>query len=204
MIADPPAAASPADTAIALIGSEHRAIARTLDALEQVTAEIADARRPPDYALMSTILAYLDTFPARRHHPLEGGLLFPAIRRRTTTLDATLGALEADHARGPATILALERALVHAQGGVPDAVARYTGAVAAFCASERRHMEIEDTEILPAARRLLEDTDWAPVIAAFGANEDPVFGARRAGAFDKLFRRIVNLAPRRVRQQMTR
>ena len=204
MIEDPPAAASPAETALALIGSEHRAIARTLDALEQVTAEIADARRSPDFALLSTILAYLDTFPARRHHPLESGLLFPTIRRHTTALDATLGALEADHARGPGTILALERALVHAQGGVPDAVAGFTEAVAAFCASERRHMEVEDREILPAARRLLGDADWTPVIAAFEANDDPLFGARRAGSFDKLFRRIVNLAPRRVRQQMTR
>ena len=87
---------------------------------------------------------------------------------------------------------------------MPEAVAGFTEAVAAFCASERRHMEIEDAEILPAARRLLDDADWAPIIAAFETNDDPLFGARRTGSFDRLFRRIVNLAPRRVRQRMTR
>jgi branched-chain amino acid transport system ATP-binding protein len=59
----------------------------------------------------------------------------------------------------------------------------------------RRHMRCEERELMPLARKHLTAEDWAGIDAAFGRNEDPLFGAARRREFDELFRRITELAP---------
>lgn len=50
--------------------------------------------------------------------------------------------------------------------------------------------------MLPLAQQHLTPADWSAIHAAFKVNEDPMDMAVGGGlAFDKLFNRIVSLAP---------
>ncbi|MGQ0751183.1 MAG: hypothetical protein ACT4PS_11660 [Betaproteobacteria bacterium] len=45
--------------------------------------------------------------------------------------------------------------------------------------------------------------DWQRIAAAFEANDDPLFGANGREEFRKLYLRIMNLLPRKVRLQLS-
>jgi hemerythrin-like domain-containing protein len=57
------------------------------------------------------------------------------------------------------------------------------------------HMALEETEILPAARRALTAADWVELDAAFASNMDPLTGHDPAPDYGPLFRMIVMRAP---------
>ena len=56
------------------------------------------------------------------------------------------------------------------------------------------HMRCEEQELLPLAEQSLAEEDWAAIEAAFAGNEDPIADLRGQD-FDKLFTRIVSIAP---------
>jgi hypothetical protein len=58
-------------------------------------------------------------------------------------------------------------------------------------------MRKEEHQVLPLAERHLTAEDWAVIDAAFAANADPIAGMHERD-FEKLFSRIVNLAPEPV------
>jgi hypothetical protein len=55
-------------------------------------------------------------------------------------------------------------------------------------------MRCEEQELLPLAEQSLGEADWAAIEAAFAGNEDPLADLRDQD-FDKLFARIVSIAP---------
>jgi hemerythrin-like domain-containing protein len=58
-----------------------------------------------------------------------------------------------------------------------------------------RHMALEESEVLPAALRVLDSADWAAIDAAFAMNRDPLTGHEPEDDYRPLFTRIVNRAP---------
>ena len=60
---------------------------------------------------------------------------------------------------------------------------------------ERAHARKEGVEVMPRAQEVLTAEDWAPIEAAFSANDDPIFGRVPRSRFDNLYSRIVALAP---------
>jgi hypothetical protein len=55
-------------------------------------------------------------------------------------------------------------------------------------------MRCEEQELLPLAETALIEEDWEAIEAAFAGNADPIADLRDQD-FDKLFTRIVNIAP---------
>ena len=58
-----------------------------------------------------------------------------------------------------------------------------------------RHMALEESDVLPAAQRVLTAADWELIDAAFAANRDPLTGHAPEDLYRPLFSRIVNRAP---------
>ena len=88
----------------------------------------------------------------------------------------TLDQLERDHEHGERAIRDLEHALLAFEVlGEPRREA-FEHAVQGYVEFYLRHMAIEESEILPAARRSLDAADWAAIDAAFVANRDPLTG----------------------------
>src|SRR5262245_11759843 len=58
-----------------------------------------------------------------------------------------------------------------------------------------RHMRREEELVLPLAERALMDSDWREIDAAFAGNADPLIAKDAEKDFERLFKRIVNIAP---------
>ncbi len=192
------------DSAIARLHDEHRSIARVLEALETITAEISERLVEPDFTLLATMLYYLDAVPERMHHPKEDRYLFAALARHDPDAASLIARLEREHQRTGDLIGELERALVHWQGGAADGVHQFALVLSTYCDFTWKHMRAEETQILPRARQHLTVADWQALDAAFSANDDPLFGVSRRREFDRLYHRIANLAPRRLKLELLR
>jgi hemerythrin-like domain-containing protein len=59
----------------------------------------------------------------------------------------------------------------------------------------RRHMRQEEQVVLPLAERVLTEEDWREIDAAFAGNADPLIGTDVEKDFERLYRRIVSIAP---------
>lgn len=200
----PPFPSAARDAALEQLRNEHRMLARVIEALETLTAETAEATTALDFNLLAAMLYYVDAVPERLHHPKEDRYLFAALRARDPAQAPLLDRLEREHQRSPYLIGELERALVHWQGGAPDGLEQFALALGNFSEFHWAHMRAEENTILPLAEQTLAEADWIVIAEAFCANEDPLFGARRRQEFDRLYHRIVNLAPRKLKLSLLR
>ncbi len=178
-----------------VIHDEHQALSAMLRSMLMLLTHTRREGTAPDFSVLRAMLFYVDEFPEKLHHTKESQLLFPRVRTRAPELAPVLDRLEAEHARGEAAIRDLEHALLAYEvmgearrAGFERAAERYVG----FYLD---HMAVEETEVMPAARRLFSAADWAELDAAFAANRDPLTGHEPDAAYQPLFRKILMQAP---------
>ena len=181
--------------ALKVIHDEHQALAALLHSLRAFAARAADAPRPADFEVLRAILFYVDEFPERRHHRKESELLFPRLRARAPQAAPVLDRLDTEHMLGERMIRDLERALLAYEQLGRSRRQVFLDAVSRFANFYTAHMQLEETEVLPLARRVLEPGDWRELDAAFAENRDPLTGHAPEDEYRELFRRIVSLAP---------
>ena len=180
---------------LAAIRDDHRALAAVLHGMCFLVRDIRDNDKPARFDVLRAMLHYIDAFPERHHHPKESRYLFTHIRARTGDADTVLAELEAEHALGGEMIRHLEQGLLRYEEGGNEYFCAVATAVEAYSDFHYQHMRKEEDLILPVAERVLREADWAEIDAAFAANEDPLHGFGAHEDFDKLFTRIVALAP---------
>lgn len=186
------------EIAATTIKQEHHTLGLVVEVLERLLADVQRQHAEPDFTLFSAALHYIEDFPERCHHPKEDQYLFDALRRRTADFDSVLDELQADHIRSGQMVAYMERALVRWQAGAADGIARFKDAVDAYAVMLRQHMEAEES-LLERARSVLGEEDWQRIAAAFDTNDDPLSGANGREEFRKLYLRILNLLPRKIR-----
>jgi hemerythrin-like domain-containing protein len=141
------------------------------------------------------MLYYIREYPQQVHHPKEDRYLFMPLRDRTGEFDYVLAELESQHARGDMKLRNIEHALTQYELKGAPALRELRAVVDEYAEFYADHRCMEETLILPAARRLLTKEDWAEVDAAFGANRDPFDGVKLEDDLGKLFSMIVNTIP---------
>lgn len=183
--------------AVHIIWLEHANIASVLACLRYLVSEIDEGRWTPDFQLLSDILDYMESFPEAVHHPKEEHYLFPALSRRRPEVAMLLERVHEEHDRGAEMLADLHDKLdaYEADAAMFEA---FRDAARAYVDFERRHMAREDRELIPLAMKALSEADWAEIDAAFARNDDPLFGAERREEFDRLFRHILEFAPRPI------
>jgi hemerythrin-like domain-containing protein len=182
-------------TALDVIQDEHRALSGMLFSLRELVRRIVAGRADPDFMLLRSILYYIYAFPEQLHHPKETEVLFKALRRRSAEAAASLDQLDAEHRHGEQAVMRLEMLLLGFEQLGRTRLAPFAEAVERFVSQYFRHMDVEERQILPLARRVLTDDDWQAIDAAFAENRDPLTGHTPTEEFRALFSRIVNLAP---------
>jgi hemerythrin-like domain-containing protein len=181
--------------AIRIIHDEHRALGAVLHGLLYVVHEIRDRGVAPDFTLLEAMVAYIDGFPERHHHPKEDGWLFRVLRERRPAAAPLLDRLQEEHRTGAAKIRELEQALARYRADGAGAFPPFAAAVEAYVAFHSEHMHIEETEVIPLAEQALTAADWEAIDAAFTAHRDPLVAPGVDTELEGLFHRIVNLAP---------
>lgn len=181
--------------AVRIIKDEHRSIAAVLHGLVFLTREIRDRGVEPDYRVLRTMLDYIVAFPERLHHPKEDRYLFATLRARDAGAAPLIDKLESEHVQGDVLIKRLQDELVaYVQEG-PEKIGDFARAVEAYADFHWAHMRCEEEELLPRAEKALTESDWESIAAAFKENDDPLFGIKPKEEFERLFRRVVELAP---------
>lgn len=181
---------------IQIIHDEHATLAAMLRSLGMMV-ERGPANDPAGFFdVLRAMLFYIDEFPERLHHPKESELLFPPVARLAPETMEAIVRLDKDHASGESAIRELQHLLLAWELVGDSRRAAFEQAAKHYLDFYLEHMRLEETVILPAAQRVLNDSDWKELDAAFATNCDPLTGKYpRDPAYDKLFTRIVMRAP---------
>lgn len=178
-----------------IIRDEHRSIAAVLHGMQYLVQGVREKKSRVDPKVFRAMLYYLDTFAERVHHPKEDRYLFDALKRRGGGADALIAELEKEHAGGEQALRRLEQHLVRYEEGGDKEFPAFSREVESFVAGYWDHMRKEEERVFPLAEKLLKDEDWASIDSAFEQNRDPLAAERETRDFQKLFTRIVELAP---------
>lgn len=154
--------------------AEHMRFATLLDFIEQQMGAFHEGK-DPDYALMRDVVYYLHHYADRYHHPRED-VAFARLAKRDPALRLPVDQLRQAHrvleAAGGTLLKYLDDIL-------EDRViqrATVEAAAGTYLVYYRHHLAVEESEVLPHARRILKPDDWAAVAAAIPAVPDPLFG----------------------------
>jgi len=178
-----------------IIRDEHRSIGAILHGMEYLVERVRTRKAKIDPRVFSAMIYYLDTFSERMHHPKEDRYLFKALRSHGGEAAAVVADLEKEHAAGGEALKRLEQSLVRYEEGGDKEFPGFAEAVEKFVREYRGHMQKEESFVFPLAQRLLSAADWQAIDRAFAENRDPLAAQRESRDFEKLFDRIVNLAP---------
>ena len=180
--------------AIRIIHDEHLSISAVLSGLKSLTQMAQDSRLRPEFAVFRAMIYYIDAFPERMHHPKEDQHLFARLLQRDPSARALIEGLRAEHVAGGQLVRDLEQALLEYEETWPEGAQKFAAAVENYSQFHWMHMSKEENELLPLAQKSLTAEDWGAIEAAFAGNQDPIADLRGTD-FDKLYQRIVNLAP---------
>ncbi|HKA41701.1 MAG TPA: hemerythrin domain-containing protein [Burkholderiales bacterium] len=181
--------------ALTIIHDEHRTISAILHGMEYLVREIGVKKKTIDLRVFHAMLYYLDTFVERVHHPKEDQYLLGILRHRSDEAAALIAVLEREHAGGEESLRRLAQALNRYEEGGEKEFAGFERQVNNFVEGYRNHMRKEEEQLFPLARKVLTPLDWVMIDAALEENRDPLASERDARDFDRLFTRIVTLAP---------
>lgn len=180
--------------ALQIIQEEHRKLWRVAITIDSVADEL-DAGSPLTPDFFNAVFDYIESFVDQAHHPKEDDYLFRLVRQRTDRAAATLAVLEADHQSGPTKLKHLRACLGRASQG---ACTEFTAALRDYTQGLKEHIRIEERDLIPLAREVLNADDWAEIDRAFLDNRDPLFGEEASEQYRELYHRIVALAPESV------
>ena len=159
-----PSPAAGFDHPIEILDGCHERIRRNCATIERIAAHLQAAGADADAAIAAKgVVRYFDTAGAD-HHRDEEDDLFPTLANHVPSLElnavfALLAKLRADHRRLEALWSDMRRRLASIErgrdGGLTPAIAR------TFAETYERHIALEESQLLPIARRVLD-----PALAA--------------------------------------
>ena len=181
---------------IRVIHDEHAALAAMLRSFGMMLERGPGGDAEDFFDVLRAMLFYIDEFPERLHHPKESELLFPLVARLAPETIETIARLEQEHANGESAVRELQHLLLAWELVGNSRRAAFDQAARKYLHFYLEHMRLEETVILPAAQRALNDSDWETLDAAFATNCDPLTGRYPCDPiYDRLFTRIAMQAP---------
>ncbi|MDO9313036.1 MAG: hemerythrin domain-containing protein [Burkholderiaceae bacterium] len=154
---------------------EHAQFARLLDYLAAEMTAFHDGG-DPDYDLIADIVQYLKEYSACQHHQRED-VAFSLLAKRDPTLAPLVKRLAHEHRVIDNVGSSFHELLVCVLNDGVISREALESAAATYLVYYRAHIESEESQVLPAAARLLTESDWKAVADAVPSAPDPLFGA---------------------------
>lgn len=173
---------------IAIWYAEHRHFSRLLDLFEQQVAAFHDDAGP-NYEQMLDIVSYLRYFPDRYHHPRED-VAFKRLAERDPAIKPLVDKLLQEHRVIASAGTELLKYLEQVLEDVLVERAKVEAAAATYLVYYRRHLALEDRDLVTRAEQLLTHADWDAVLAAVPGGTDPLFGEDSEPRYRQLRRQI--------------
>lgn len=185
-----------AHEAISTIQDEHGALAAMLRSIGMMIERGPGTEPERFFDTLRAMLFYIDEFPEKLHHPKESELLFPLVAELAPETRPTIDHLEKDHVRGESSVRELQHLLMAWELLGESRRTTFEVAAQKYIAFYLEHMRLEETIVLPAAKKFFDATQWKTIDAAFATNCDPLTGTYACDpVYDRLFTKIVTQAP---------
>jgi hemerythrin-like domain-containing protein len=181
--------------ALQVIRDEHAALAAMLRSLQPMVDQGPGDEPERFFDILRAMLFYIDEFPEKRHHPKESNLLFPRVARLAPELMPVIQQLEKDHMQGEARVRELQHQLLAWELIGDLRRPAFLESLRDYVRFYLDHMRLEETQVLPAAERVLGDADWIELNRDFEDDRDPLAGGIADPVYDRLFTRIVLATP---------
>jgi hemerythrin-like domain-containing protein len=167
--------------------TDHDHIRKTLNLLEIQFLDLCRGRTP-DYAMMLSILVYIQEYPEQAHHPLEDAMFAALIRRDEEGVKLARDLIK-DHTELEIVTRKLRSTLESTRAGDTPS-GKLKRQLSTFISRQRHHLYAEEEKLYPLAKRLLTQQDWRTIEAMVPRIDDPVFGERTQNDYELLYRAV--------------
>lgn len=183
--------------ALSTIRDEHASLSAMLRSMLVMIERGPETDGPERFFdVLRAMLFYIGEFPERLHHPKESDLLFPRVARAAPQAMEAIRRLERDHLGGENRVRELMHLLLAWEYLGEPRRRDFVNEAKDYVNFYLGHMKLEEQVVLPAAEQCLSEADRRALDAAFAQHVDPLSPeGSRDPAFDRLFTRIVRLAP---------
>ena len=181
--------------ALATLLEEHRSIRAVLHGMDYLVKGIRTLGKTVDQRVFHAMIYYLDAFSERMHHPKEDRYLFSAIRERSAEGEALIAELEEEHTHGEQSLRELAQAAIRYEQGGQREFPAFEREVENFARNYWDHMRREEDILFPLARGVLTAADWSRLDIEISRDRDPLAMGGDTDDFDRLFNRILEIAP---------
>lgn len=171
---------------------DHGHLVRVLDLFDDLLDRFHEGNEP-DYELMCEMLAYMDDYSDRVHHPSEE-VIFDRLRARSNESYPTLDLLTRQHLLLGKMNKRFRQSL---EGIVHEEVLRRDEVEVQgreLVKTLRAHLSLEEAEAFPLALERLSASDWDQLLEEVPSVEDPLFSASDQARFQALFQHLMEQA----------
>jgi hemerythrin-like domain-containing protein len=181
---------------IRTIHDEHTALTAMLRSMGMLVQRGPQDRPEQFFDVMRAMLFYMDEFPERLHHTKETELLFPPVAARSAATREVIAQLTHEHDVGEAKVRELQHLLLGWELLGDSRRGEFEEALKVYVDFYLGHIRLEETVVIPEARKVLEPADWVLLDAAFASQGNPLTGKYpREPLYDRLFTRIAMHTP---------
>jgi len=181
---------------IRIIHDEHTALTAMLRSMGMLVQRGPQDRPEQFFDVMRAMLFYMDEFPERLHHTKETELLFPPVAARSAAIREVIAQLTHEHDVGEAKVRELQHLLLGWELLGDSRRGEFEEALKVYVDFYLGHIRLEETVVIPEARKVLEPADWVLLDAAFASQGNPLTGKYpREPLYDRLFTRIAMHTP---------
>jgi len=130
--------------------NDHRNIETLIQVIEK-EIQIFESGKHPDYELVRSVLHYLLTYPDLHHHPLEDALVRELAKKTVENEVPGAADLEREHRRLSSTIQRFQAALNNILSDEMLPRDWFCTIAREFANFQRKHLQMEEVVIFPAA-----------------------------------------------------
>lgn len=179
-----------------IIGEEHASLSSVLQSIRMMLKRGPQDSPEVFFDVMRAMLFYIDEIPEKQHHIKESTLLFPPLAARSAHCADVIAQLERDHEKSEPAVRELQHLLVAWEMLGESRRQEFEDEALKYIDFYSAHMHLEESIIIPEAKKVLTQDDWEKLDAAFQTNTDPLSDRiQRIPMYDRLFTKIVMRAP---------
>jgi hemerythrin-like domain-containing protein len=165
---------------------EHGQFLRKLNLLELQYLDMC-RDKTPDYALMRSIIVYIQEYPEQIHHPLED-MIYSILLERVDDVEY-VQELISEHTQLEVVTRELNESL-ESFSKCTASNEKLKKQLSEFLIMQRKHIYIEESEVFPLVQSALTIEDWKRLQYMVPILDEPIFGRRTWYDYERLSREI--------------
>ncbi len=165
--------------------SEHKYITVLQNSLEKQTKQLEPGGKP-DYRILSDMLDYIANYPDEFHHPLEDVIFKRLVERHHASIGTVEELLSQHQDMARDTQFLLKQINAICAGKQKPMRNQLRQDLQNYVAFYRAHINLEEGEVFPAAKKYLQESDWQTINNSLHVVEDPVFSEKNTSKYKNL------------------